>query len=773
MNKAKLGKKSNPWIALSASIALTLLVFFIFLNSSNEFLNQKFIDETDEISIRIDERMLEYEQVLRGAQGLFAASVHVDRNEWNQYVTAQKIQERFPGIQGIGFSKVIGNAEAVKIHEEEIQSEGFEDFRVHPPGNRDTYHSIIYVEPFDERNQKAFGLDMSFEENRRDAMERARDTGEPAITGKIILVQESSSDVQAGFLMMLPVYKNNLPHETLENKIENLDGYVYAAFRMNDFMAGILGSIPKNVDFKIYDSEILENNLMFDYKSANKIDLDDLQPQIKELGTINFGGKEWLVEFRALENFSNVSERIMPFLILIAGLSMSGFLFYTFNSFNASARRIEKLVKATEQISKGEEIKIESELKNPRHETSVLANAFEEMQNSLKLKNEEIQDNFNQLTKSNERLENFKSALDKHAIVSITDLEGNITYVNDLFCKISKFSREELMGKNHRILKSDYHPPEFYEDMWNTITAGKIWNKLIKNKAKDGSEYWVWSTIAPLLDEKGRKDAYIAIRTDISAQKENEEIIQRQVQQMEEINKSKEEFTAMISHELKTPITPIVLWTDALREPGMLGELNAEQLDAVEKISSCADQLQGLVTDMFDVYKLDLNRLTFTFDEIEVPKMLEEVLQNSQKLAGPKNISLQNSSNQEIVITSDRRRVIQVLRNLINNAIDFVPEKTGKIEINSKDKGEFVEFYVKDNGKGISAEDQQNLFKKFYQTDTSYTREHGGSGLGLTICKGIVEGLGGKIWLESDLGKGTTFFFTIPKKKEAPQQVSE
>ncbi len=773
MSKQLLGKKSNPWLALVISVSITFFVFFVFNNYLNEFLNVKFQNESEEIAKRINERLLEYEQVLRGAQGLFAASIQVDRDEWHLYIMSQKISERFPGIQAIGFSKVIGNTVDLKIHEDNIRQEGFEDYSVHPQGIRDVYHSIIYVEPFDQRNQQAFGLDMSFEENRKSAMESARDTGEPAITRKITLVQEITSDVQAGFLMMLPVYKNDLPHDSLQEKRENLDGYVYAAFRMNDFMSGILGDTTSDVNFQIYDSNVNEENLMYDYGSANEISSGVLTPKILDEGIISLGDKSWVVKYEALETLSRGAEAIVPYVILIAGLSMSGFVFYTFNSFNSAAMRIEKLVRATEQISRGEDFKIDADLKNPRHETSVLANAFTEMQKNLKVKNQQILENFNQLTKSNERLENFKTALDAHAIVSMTDLDGNITYVNDQFCKISKYDRNELIGKDHRVLKSGYHNQKFYKEMWDTITSGKIWNGLLKNKAKDGTFYWVWSTIAPLLDENGNIDSYIAIRTDITKQKEDEQTIQNQIKQMEIVNKSKEEFTAMISHELKTPITPIVLWTDALREPGMLGELNPEQLDAVEKISACADQLQTLVTDMFDVYKLDLKKLTFSYDEIVVRKMLEEVTQTSRKLIGTKGITLQNYVKDDFVIISDKRRVIQVLRNLINNAIDFVPAKTGKIEINCIDRGEFLEFSVIDNGKGISKEEQQNLFKKFYQTDTTYTREHGGSGLGLTICKGIVEGLGGKIWVESDIGKGAKFFFTLPKKKEAPQQVQD
>ena len=248
--------------------------------------------------------------------------------------------------------------------------------------------------------------------------------------------------------------------------------------------------------------------------------------------------------------------------------------------------------------------------------------------------------------------------------------------------------------------------------------------------------------------------------------------IKTRSEELKAAQKDKEEFTAMISHELKTPLTPIIIWSDALKEPGLLGKLNKEQINAVDKITTSANHLTVLIADMFDVYKLDLDKLKFSLENIEVDDLMKEIFDEYDILNKNKEIDFINSSLELVTIKSDKRRLVQILKNLINNSLDFIPKEKGRIEINAEDKGRMVLFSVKDNGTGITKEKQKDLFKKFYQLDKSITREHGGTGLGLAVCKGLVEGLGGKIWVESEIGKGSTFFFDLPKKLLEKDQLS-
>ena len=234
------------------------------------------------------------------------------------------------------------------------------------------------------------------------------------------------------------------------------------------------------------------------------------------------------------------------------------------------------------------------------------------------------------------------------------------------------------------------------------------------------------------------------------------------IERVNAIEKQKEEFASMVTHELKSPLTPIIGWCQTLKNPKLIGQLNSKQFNAVDIIQKNAKRLLQLVGDILDVQKLDLNRMKFDSQPIDVDDLLNYMHNNLQNIMAQKNINHINSTKEQLTVKSDRNRIEQVLNNLILNAVDFVPSEGGKIEYGAQSKGDEILFYVKDNGIGIPPEKQKNLFRKFYQIDTSVTRKHGGSGLGLAISKGIIESLGGKIWVESELGKGASFYFTIP-----------
>lgn len=233
---------------------------------------------------------------------------------------------------------------------------------------------------------------------------------------------------------------------------------------------------------------------------------------------------------------------------------------------------------------------------------------------------------------------------------------------------------------------------------------------------------------------------------------------------LEEVDNSKNEFMAMITHELRSPLTPIIGWCDALKNPTILGKLDEKQSKAVNTILNNALNLQSLISDLLDAQKLEMGKMKFDKSKFSVSELMDRVVNNFEHTVKVKNIVLINLTKDEITLTSDEKRIEQVLTNLINNSVDFVQKETGKIEISCKEENDSLFFEVRDNGPGIEEEKQKLLFKKFYQADTSLRREHGGTGLGLSICKGIMEGLGGEIFVNSVLGDGTNFHFILPKK---------
>ena len=245
-----------------------------------------------------------------------------------------------------------------------------------------------------------------------------------------------------------------------------------------------------------------------------------------------------------------------------------------------------------------------------------------------------------------------------------------------------------------------------------------------------------------------------------------------ETEKLKERDNAKAELSAMVSHELKTPLVTISGYAEMLKDESVLGTLNQEQIHAVETISSQTIKLERLISDIMDAQKMDLKKMKFNKREFAVDDLMDEQIQIHSKLMTDKNIQFTNTTKEKLKIKSDPDRLNQVFANLIKNAVDFVPEN-GKIEINASRKNGDVLFYVKDDGKGIPKDKQDGLFKKFYQIDTSLKRSHGGTGLGLVICKGITEALGGTIWLESEVGKGATFYFKIPNNGSANHDQEE
>ncbi|WP_299290379.1 cell wall metabolism sensor histidine kinase WalK [Nitrosopumilus sp.] len=242
------------------------------------------------------------------------------------------------------------------------------------------------------------------------------------------------------------------------------------------------------------------------------------------------------------------------------------------------------------------------------------------------------------------------------------------------------------------------------------------------------------------------------------------EVQNEYVQKLKDMDRKKLEFSSMVSHELKTPLVPILGYVQMLQKKELLGDLNEKQTEAVNEIYSSTVKLQRLVGDILTTQKLDLGKLDFNQEEIKVSELLESIIKEFTPITEEKKILLNLEMFEDVKIFSDRDRINQVFSNLIKNAIDFVTSGSGVVTIGCREDKEFVKFFVQDNGVGISDENQKEIFKKFYQIDTSTSRKRSGSGLGLAICKGIIEGLGGQIWVKSEEKVQTTFFFKIPKK---------
>jgi hypothetical protein len=491
-----------------------------------------------------------------------------------------------------------------------------------------------------------------------------------------------------------------------------------------------------------------------------------------------------------------------------------------------------------------------------------------------------------ELRAAHRALENQKFALDQHAIVSMTDVGGYIIYANDKFCEISGFAREELLGRNHRIVKSDRHPKEFFAEMWRTIVSGRVWRGEIQNRAKDGRLYWVAATIVPFLDENGKPFQYAGIRTDITQLKRIRDELEDQLHFVRELieaiplpayfkdvdgryiginrafesafhcrrddlvgktvfalldpagaefhtdkdrdlfakaaaqsyewqmgaadgkrtllyqkapltrqdgsvrgligiildvterrraeeealkakeaaeaaNRAKSEFLANMSHEIRTPMNGVIGMTELVLDT----QLSDEQRDYLRVVKSSAESLLTVINDILDFSKIEAGRLSMDAAPFSLPELVGDILRSLALRAQQKGLRVvgQLAPAMPDWVVGDPVRLRQVLVNLIGNAIKFT--ERGSVVVSAAPCAPIgrdgdIEFAVSDTGIGIPADKRAHIFEAFTQEDSSTTRRFGGTGLGLTISARLVEMMGGKIWVDSTTGQGSTFHFT-------------
>ncbi|MFY9090064.1 ATP-binding protein [Arcobacter aquimarinus] len=373
---------------------------------------------------------------------------------------------------------------------------------------------------------------------------------------------------------------------------------------------------------------------------------------------------------------------------------------------------------------------------------------------------EEIDKRTKELQNSIKILNQYKNAVDSSSIVSKTDKYGKITFVNDEFCKISKYTKEELIGKNHNIIRHEDMPKEIFKDLWETIKSKQIWKGQIKNKAKDGTSYYVASTIAPILNLDDEIEEYLAIRLDVS------EIIEGQLK-AKRADEAKSTFLANMSHEIRTPLNAIIGFSELLDKSQNLDTQSKKQ---AQIINSSAVSLLTIINDILDVSKIDSGNFTLSIEESNIILISENVIELFSKRAMEKHLKLIFNLDPKvpICIETDGVRLKQVLSNLLSNAIKFTP-KNGVVSLNislieNLNKKAKIRFEVEDTGIGIAKEKLITIFDPFIQVDNKSNREYQGTGLGLSICSHIIKSLNSNIFVQSVENQGTKFYFELEVK---------
>jgi len=338
-----------------------------------------------------------------------------------------------------------------------------------------------------------------------------------------------------------------------------------------------------------------------------------------------------------------------------------------------------------------------------------------------------------------------KFALDQSSIVAFTDAKGKITSVNDKFCEISKYNRDEILGQDHRILNSGYHSKEFFKNLWKTIGSGQVWKGELRNKAKDGTYYWVDTTIVPFLNEQGKPYQYLAIRNDITERKKTEEVLHRQ-DKLAAVG----QLAAGVAHEIRNPLTSMKGYAEFLQ----LDEKDPERMEFLNIILDEIERVNTIVEDFMVLAKPKAVEL----EEKNVVPVIRNVVSLLEFEARKKNVRLSFDCNQEIIqIECDENRLKQVFLNFIKNGIEAMPNG-GELHVKTVIHNNNVQISIQDSGIGIPKEKLKKLGEPFFTTKKN------GNGLGLMVSFKIIESHNGKVFVESEPNKGTTFNIILPAK---------
>ncbi|MEI7657396.1 MAG: PAS domain-containing protein [Phycisphaerae bacterium] len=356
-----------------------------------------------------------------------------------------------------------------------------------------------------------------------------------------------------------------------------------------------------------------------------------------------------------------------------------------------------------------------------------------------------------------------RTALDRHSIISTAGRDGRILDANTGFCEVSGYSREELIGQDHRILSSGTHPRSFWRDVWRTLSSGVAWRGEVCNRRKDGSLYWVDSTIVPYVGASGTVDRYISIRFDITRQKLAEARLIAAQTAAEAANAAKSEFLANMSHEIRTPMTAILGFADLLA-----GELEgdsdpARRTEYLATIRRNGEHLLSIINDILDISKIEAGKLHVESTQVDCAALARDVLTLMDVKARAKGLSLDVRFDSPLParIATDPVRLRQILVNLVGNAVKFTEVGGITLALSCDREASRLRFDVIDTGIGISAGECERLFGAFEQADASTSRRFGGTGLGLRISRRLAEMLGGRIDVASRPGKGSTFTVTV------------
>jgi len=473
-----------PWLVLVLSLMATYLVWQSERQNTLVNLKYDFDFRVRETHARIHDRLKAYEQILRGAKALFMASESVKPEEFRAYVKSLKLDENYPGSHGIGFVEIVSPAQRI-MHEKEKRAAGISEYAIRPEGKREIYAPVSMIEPFAGNNRRIVGTDFYTDSVRRTAMEISRDTNKAVNSGRVILPPDEHENVrdETGFLMFQPLYRKGAPITTLQERKENIAGWVYVPFHTMDLMTGILGELATEIDIEIHDgTEISDETMMFDPDISGAG--GNPHAIYKNTTTLEVAQHEWTVVMFSLPGFETRLDKEKQNFVAYVGIEMS--LLLTILAWLLVQGRA-RAVQFAETIN---------------HELAERKRAEEGLMLAATV------------------VKTVEEA------VIVTNQDNLILAVNPAFTEITGYTLDEVEGKDPKILASGRHSKEFYKGMWESLLDSGSWHGEIWDRRKSGENYIKWLSIKVVRDAAGKVTHYIGVFADISERKAAEERMQ-------------------------------------------------------------------------------------------------------------------------------------------------------------------------------------------------------------------------------------------------------
>ena len=367
--------------------------------------------------------------------------------------------------------------------------------------------------------------------------------------------------------------------------------------------------------------------------------------------------------------------------------------------------------------------------------------------------------------KAEQKLHLLNHAVEQNPVaIVITNPFGIIEYVNPEFTSMTGYSLDEVIGQSPRMLKSGFQDNLFYSQFWKTISSGQTWEGEFKNRKKNGELYWQESSISPILDEKGVITHFVAVLEDITDKKNMIEDLVRAKEKAEESDRLKSAFLANMSHEIRTPMNGIIGFTDLLKEHRLSGKEKIKYIDIIKK---SGERMLNTINDLIEISQIESGTIEIESDDININDQMDAFYHQFETDVFNKGLKLsyhKEFPDSQAMIETDVKKLHSIFGNLLKNAVKYT--FAGSIRFGYREKDNFLEFFIKDTGIGIEATRHRIIFDRFVQADMSMTKPYEGAGLGLSIAKAYINMMGGEIWLKSNPGEGTEFYFTIPLKRK-------